>query len=205
MRSSRELAEDYPDTRVIAICADFTRDIELPQGLPRNNRLGFFPGSTLGNFLRAEAQAFLENARRTLGPGSSFLIGIDLRKDESILHAAYNDPTGITAAFNLNVLRRINRELGADFDLTKFRHDAPWVEEHGRIEMRLVSTAVQNVTVSGQRFAIEAGEFIHTENSHKYGIEEFQSLARDAGYEPAKVWIDDERLFSLHLLRARDA
>lgn len=201
MRSSSELAADYPDTRVFAICADFTRDIELPKDLPKENRLGFFPGSTLGNFSRDGARGFLVNARRTLGTGSHFVVGIDLRKDERVLHAAYNDPQGVTAAFNLNVLRRINRELGADFDLTRFRHDAPWIAEQGRIEMRLISTAAQQVNVAGQRFSLTADEFIHTENSHKYGVEEFQLLAQEAGYEPAKVWIDDDRLFSLHLLK----
>jgi len=201
LQSAHDLAEDYPETRVIAICADFTRPLELPTDLPANNRLGFFPGSTLGNFTRADAKAFLETARRTLGPGSAFLIGIDLRKDERTLHAAYNDSAGVTAAFNLNILRRINRELGGTFDLTRFKHDAPWVSDKGRIEMRLVSTATQTVTVAGQTFDFAEAEYIHTENSHKYGVEEFQELARTAGYEPDAVWLDSDRLFSLHYLR----
>ncbi len=202
VRSSRELAADYADTRVIAICADFTRDIVLPADLPTKNRLGFFPGSTLGNFTRDEAARFLERTRATLGPGSAFLIGIDLRKDEETLHAAYNDSQDVTAAFNLNLLRRINREIGATFDLTKFRHEAPWVQEKGRIEMRLISTESQSVIVAEQRFHFAAGEHIHTENSHKYDVEEFQALARGAGYDPSKVWVDDAQRFSLHYLKA---
>lgn len=200
--SARELAADYSETRVIAICADFTRDIALPDDLPTTNRLGFFPGSTLGNFTRADAERFLDRARTTLGPASAFLIGIDLRKDEPTLRAAYNDSQGVTAAFNLNLLRRINRELGATFDLKKFRHDAPWVEEEGRIEMRLVSTESQSVMVAGERFHFAEDEYIHTENSHKYDVDEFQALARRAGYEPVRVWVDNDRRFSLHYLKA---
>ena len=202
VRCAKDLADDYPETRVVAICADFTNDVALPKDLPSNNRLGFFPGSTLGNFTRGEARQFLERTRTTLGSGSAFLIGIDLRKDTETLHAAYNDSSGISAAFNLNLLKRINHELDATFDLTAFRHNAPWVEEHGRIEMRLYSTVNQNVTVAGKSFQFTKGEYIHTENSHKYSVSEFQALAIGAGYEPAKVWIDDAEQFSLHYLRA---
>jgi dimethylhistidine N-methyltransferase len=201
IQSAKELAGDYPETRVVAICADFTRDVALPSDLPTANRLGFFPGSTLGNFTRDEARQFLERTRTTLGPGSAFLVGIDLRKDAETLHAAYNDSRGITAAFNLNLLSRINHELEANFDLTAFRHDAPWVEEHGRIEMRLHSTVAQTVTVAGTPVQFAEGEYIHTENSHKYSVAEFQVLARSAGYEPAKVWVDDAERFSLHYLK----
>lgn len=201
IQSAKDLAGDYPETRVVAICADFTRDVALPSDLPTANRLGFFPGSTLGNFTRDEAREFLERTRTTLGPGSAFLVGIDLRKDAETLHAAYNDSRGITAAFNLNLLSRINHELDATFDLTAFRHDAPWVEEHGRIEMRLHSTVAQTVTVAGTPVQFAEGEYIHTENSHKYSVEEFQVLARSAGYEPAQVWVDDAERFSLHYLK----
>jgi dimethylhistidine N-methyltransferase len=200
--SAKNLAGDYPETRVVAICADFTNDIVLPKGLPATNRLGFFSGSTLGNFTRDEARQFLERARATLGSGSAFLVGIDLRKDAETLRAAYNDSLGITAAFNLNLLNRINHELDATFDLTAFRHNAPWVEEHGRIEMRLHSTVNQNVTVAGTPFQFTEGEYIHTENSHKYSVTEFQALARSAGYEPVQVWVDDAERFSLHYLRS---
>ena len=201
IQAAKDLAGDYPETRVVAICADFTRDVALPTDLPAANRLGFFPGSTLGNFTRDEARQFLERTRTTLGPGSAFLVGIDLRKDAETLHAAYNDSRGITAAFNLNLLSRINHELDATFDLTAFRHDAPWVEEHGRIEMRLHSTVAQTVTVAGTPVQFAEGEYIHTENSHKYSVAEFQVLARSAGYEPAKVWVDDAERFSLHYLK----
>ena len=201
IRSAKELAADYPDTRVVAICADFTRNVALPADLPTDNRLGFFPGSTLGNFTRDEAQRFLAHTRVTLGPGSAFLIGIDLRKDPVLLNAAYNDSRGVTAAFNLNLLNRINKELGATFDLTAFRHEAPWVEAEGRIEMRLYSTTEQTVTVAGADIHFAEGEYIHTENSHKYDVAEFQTLARSAEYEPAQVWVDDDALFSLHYLK----
>ena len=201
VHAAKDLARDYPETRVVAICADFTRDVALPNDLPATNRLGFFPGSTLGNFTRDEARQFLERAHTTLGPGSAFLIGIDLRKDADTLHAAYNDSRGITAAFNLNLLSRINHELGATFDLTTFKHDAPWVEGHGRIEMRLHSTVAQTVTVAGTPIQFTEDEYIHTENSHKYSVAEFQELARGAGYEPAQVWLDDAERFSLHYLR----
>jgi dimethylhistidine N-methyltransferase len=200
--SAKNLAGDYPETRVVAICADFTNDIVLPKGLPATNRLGFFSGSTLGNFTRDEARQFLERARATLGSGSAFLVGIDLRKDAETLRAAYNDSLGITAAFNLNLLNRINHELDATFDLTAFRHNAPWVEEHGRIEMRLYSTVNQNVTVAGTAFQFTEGEYIHTENSHKYSVAEFQALASSSGYEPVQVWVDDAERFSLHYLRS---
>jgi len=201
VHSAKCLAGDYPETRVVAICADFTNDIALPKDLPTSNRLGFFPGSTLGNFTHDEAQQFLERTRATLGTGSAFLVGIDLRKDAETLHAAYNDSLGISAAFNLNLLNRINRELDATFDLTAFRHYAPWVEEHGRIEMRLYSTVNQNVTVAGTAFQFTEGEYIHTENSHKYSVAEFQALASSSGYEPVQVWVDDAERFSLHYLR----
>jgi len=201
VHSAKELADDYPETRVVAICADFTTDVALPGDLPATNRLGFFPGSTLGNFTRTDARHFLEQTRTTLGPGSAFLVGIDLRKDAETLHAAYNDSRGITAAFNLNLLSRINNELGARFDLTAFRHEAPWVEDEGRIEMRLYSTVEQSVNVAGASFQFAEGEYIHTENSHKYGVAEFQALARNAGYEPAHVWVDEGERFSLHYLR----
>jgi len=201
VHSAKDLAADYADTRVVAICADFTSDVALPNDLPTTNRLGFFPGSTIGNFTRDDARQFLVDARATLGQGSAFLIGIDLRKNADTLYAAYDDSGGVTAAFNLNLLSRINRELGADFDLTAFRHDAPWVEEHGRIEMRLYSTVDQTVTVAGTSFRFAEGEYIHTENSHKYEVTEFQSLAEEAGYEPAQVWVDDAAQFSLHYLK----
>ncbi|MCP5149794.1 MAG: L-histidine N(alpha)-methyltransferase [Ectothiorhodospiraceae bacterium] len=199
VRSARALAAEYPRTSVVAVCADFTRDIDLPPEIGEENRVGFFPGSTLGNFSRADAESFLRGTRELLD-GGGFLIGIDLKKDPAILHAAYNDAAGVTAAFNRNVLARINRELDGDFAVDRFRHDAPWVEEEGRVEMHLVSECHQVATVDGQAFSFEPGESIHTENSHKYEVDEFRALARRAGYEPREVWVDDDALFSLHYL-----
>ena len=164
-------------------------------------RLGFFSGSTIGNLTHAEAGAFLANAARLLGRGSAFLVGVDLKKDQRILIPAYNDARGVTAAFNLNLLARINRELVATFDLARFAHDAVYDEAQGRIEMYLVSLARQTVRVLGRGFTFAEGERIHTENSHKYTVEEFQALAARAGWTPVKAWTDQDQLFSLHLLR----
>lgn len=198
------LAADNPALEVHAVCADFTKPFRVPrpQNMPWARRIGFFPGSTLGNFTHGQARDFLANAASQLSPGGGMLIGIDLKKDEGTLRAAYNDAAGITAAFNKNILSRINAELGGDFDLAAFRHDAFWNAEEGRIEMHLVSETDQTVRIDGQRFAFRAGESIHTENSYKYSIAEFQALARDAGFEPAAVWTDDRQLFSIHYLEA---
>jgi len=163
--------------------------------------LGFFSGSTIGNLTHEEASAFLANAARLLGNGSAFLIGVDLKKPLSILIPAYNDAKGITAVFNLNLLARINRELGGNFDLSRFAHDAVWNDEAGRVEMYLVSLANQAVHAVGRAFDFSKGERIHTENSHKYTVAEFQTLARASGWLPVKAWTGPDRLFSLHLLR----
>ena len=202
VNAAAALAADYPDVEVHALCADFTKPFAVPpvNRAPEARRVGFFPGSTLGNFNRQEAVAFLAGAAESLGPGGGMVIGIDLKKDESILHAAYNDSQGVTAAFNLNLLRRINRELGGDFDLSGFRHVARYDAAKGRIEMHLYSEADQTVTIDGRVFRFRAGESIHTENSHKYGIEEFQALAGEAGFDPKQVWTDADRLFSIHYL-----
>jgi len=200
--AAQTLAGDYPDLDVHAVCADFTRPFEVrqPAGCPDARRVGFFPGSTLGNFMPDDARRFLANAVELLGPGGAMVIGIDLKKDVGILHAAYNDAQGVTADFNLNLLTRINRELGGDFDLGQFRHQAHYNGDAGRIEMHLYSAVEQAVHIDGATFRFREGESIHTENSHKYSIKEFQSLARDAGFEPAQVWTDDAQLFSIHYL-----
>ena len=200
--SAKQLATDYPAVPVIPICADYTRPFELPAVVGESLRVGFFPGSTIGNFSRAEAKAFLEAVIDDLGPGAGFVIGVDLRKDAAILHAAYNDTAGVTAAFNLNLLARINGELGGDFALDRFDHDARWLDEAGRIEMHLVSRDAQTVTVAGERFALAAGETIHTEDSHKYAIGEFHTLAAAAGWTVEAHWTDDDALFSIHFMRA---
>ena len=172
------LSEQHPGLNILPLIADFTKTRALPQIARRRKKLGFFSGSTIGNLTHNEARAFLANAARLLGKGSVFLIGVDLKKPLSILIPAYNDAKGVTAAFNLNLLARINRELGGDIDLTRFAHDAVYNEKDGRIEMYLVSLARQSVHVLGRSFTFAEGERIHTENSHKYTVAEFQALAR---------------------------
>ncbi len=195
------LQEQHDGLAVRPLIADFTNTETLPAAAKRRRKLGFFSGSTIGNLSHAEAQAFLANAARLLGKASAFLVGVDLKKDPAILIPAYNDSSGVTASFNLNLLERINRELGADFDVGSFAHDAVYDDKHGRMEMYLVSLERQVVRVLGRAFRFAAGERIHTENSHKYLVPEFQDLARSAGWTPAKAWTDPDQLFSLHLLR----
>jgi L-histidine N-alpha-methyltransferase len=195
------LSGQHEGLTILPLIADFTTTRALPPVARSKRRLGFFSGSTIGNLSHAEAASFLANAARLLGPGSAFLLGVDLKKPVSILIPAYNDGRGVTAAFNLNLLERINRELGGNFDLARFAHDAVYNDEAGRIEMYLVSLAEQTVRVQGRRFAFAAGERMHTENSHKYTVAEFQTLARASGWTPAKAWTDQDHLFSLHLLR----
>jgi L-histidine N-alpha-methyltransferase len=195
------LAERHDGLAIRPLVADFTTTRVLPVVARRRRKLGFFSGSTIGNLTHAEARAFLANAARLLGKASAFLVGVDLKKDPAILLPAYNDRRGITAAFNLNLLHRINRELAADIDPDRFAHDAVYDEASGRIDMHLVSLGRQTVRVLGQKFSFAAGERIHTENSHKYSVEEFQALAASAGWTPAHAWTDQDQLFSLHLLR----
>ena len=195
------IARDFPRLRVIAVCADYSRPLALPEldGLDAR-RIIYFPGSTIGNFTPAEAAAFLAGAREQAGAGGGLLIGVDLKKDTARLDAAYNDARGVTAAFNLNLLARINRELGADFDLSAFRHRAFFNEAAGRIEMHLESVKAQAVTIGGRAIRFQEGETIHTENSYKYSVREFQELARAAGLAPVECWMDAEQLFSVHYL-----
>lgn len=202
IKAASALSADFPDIEINAVCADYTQpfDIPVPDSNPDALRIGFFPGSTIGNFLRSEAETFLTRAARLLA-GGGMIIGVDLKKDPAILRAAYNDRDGVTAAFNLNLLERINRELGADFDVSAFTHDAVYNDREGRVEMHLVSQRRQSVTIGESTFRFEKGETIHTENSHKYSIDEFEALARRAGFEPAACWTDAEDLFSLHYLR----
>ena len=196
------LARDYPALHLLAVCADYTRPLTLPrQGRGGQRRLAFFPGSSIGNFAPLEALRFLKNVAQQLDPGDGLLIGVDLKKDPAILNAAYNDAAGVTAAFNLNLLARCNRELGADFDLDAFAHRAFYNAAAGRIEMHLDSRRAQTVRVAGQRFAFSAGESIHTENSYKYRVDEFQRLATQAGFAPVQTWTDAAGLFSVHVLQ----
>jgi L-histidine N-alpha-methyltransferase len=200
--SAKLLAAKYPGLTVIPVCADYTRPFDLPAIDGEAARAGFFPGSTIGNFTRDQAVGFLRTVAGDLGPGSGLLIGVDLRKEPAILHAAYNDAAGVTAAFNLNLLTRINRELGADFDLDAFDHEARWCDGPGRIEMHLVSGADQTVHVGGHAFRFAAGETIHTEDSHKYTVDGFRTLAAEAGWSSKAVWTDADTLFSIHFLTA---
>lgn len=194
------LAFDYPGLVVMPVCADFTRPSTLPPGVPLGPRVGFFPGSTIGNFHPADATRLLRRIHRQLGPRGSLLIGVDLKKDPAILHAAYNDAAGVTAAFNRNLLVRANRELSASFDIEAFAHHAFWNAMGGRIEMHLRSTMAQKVLVAGRPFRFAAGETIHTENSYKYTLDEFNICAVAAGFIPAAVWTDPAGLFSVQLL-----
>ena len=162
----------------------------------------YFPGSTIGNLTPDEAQAFLRMTRGQLGARGAMLVGVDLKKDVNVLHAAYNDAGGVTAAFNLNLLARINRELGADFDMRRFAHYAFYNAPLGRIEMHLASLARQQVSLGSYRFGFQLGESIHTENSYKYSVEEFRALAAKAGFRGERVWTDRKGLFSLHGLVA---
>jgi dimethylhistidine N-methyltransferase len=195
------LSGQHRGLTISPLIADFTTTRVLPAVAQGKPLLGFFSGSTIGNLTKDEARAFLAGAADLLGEGSAFLIGVDLKKPASILLPAYNDARGVTAAFNLNLLRRINRELHATFDLARFAHDAVWNAEAGRMEMYLVSLARQTVRVLGREFLFAPGERIHTENSHKYTVEEFQTLARAGGWRPVAAWTDAGNLFSLHLLR----
>jgi len=201
--AANALAASFPNLAVMAVCADYMRPMELPP-LPsagEGRRLGFFPGSTIGNLDQAAAIAFLAGCRKVIGDDGAMLVGVDLKKDPKILHAAYNDAQGITAAFNLNLLERVNRELGGDFNLARFAHDASYNAELGKIEIFIRSDADQIVTVAGQRFRFSRGERIHTEDSCKYTIGAFQQLATRAGYRAERCWTDPAALFSVHLLR----
>lgn len=197
--AAAELAADYPHLPVWPVVGDFTAGLHLPGELHDTPKLLFFPGSTLGNLEPADAAALL----RRLGEVANvagFVIGIDLEKDVARLRAAYDDPEGVTAAFNTNVLVRLNRELGATFDPAAFAHEARWNAERRRIEMHLVSRCAQEVGVAGRRFAFADGESIHTENSHKYTLDGFADLAARGGWRTRERWLDDAALFSVHLL-----
>jgi L-histidine N-alpha-methyltransferase len=195
------LSGQHEGLTILPLIADFTTTRKLPPATRRKKRLGFFSGSTIGNLSHDEANAFLENAARLLGPGSALLVGVDLKKPVSILLPAYDDGQGVTAAFTLNLLARINRELDGTFEVTRFAHEAVYNRVAGRVEIYLKSLTAQTVRVRGRAFSFAAGERIHTENSHKYSVTGFQGLARRSGWDPVKAWTDPDRLFSLHLLR----
>lgn len=195
------LRAEFRGLDVQPVVADYTQGLALPPVTGRGRRIGFFPGSTIGNFTPQEAMAFLHDAAAALR-GGALLIGADLVKDPHVLHAAYNDAQGVTAAFNLNVLARANRELATNFVLPQFAHYAFYNAPLQRIEMHLVSRVRQAVTLAGERFTIEEGEALHTENSCKFTVDGLRELARRAGFRPGPVWTDPERLFSVHWLHA---
>ncbi len=200
--SAERIGGRFPGLAVQGVAADYTAAWSLPELPAAERRLAFFPGSTIGNFSHHEATAFLARLRRLLGNGGALLIGADLQKDRRTLERAYDDARGVTAAFNLNLLERINRELGADFRLEAFRHRAIYNSEAGRIEMYLESRRDQAVEVGGHRIEIAAGEMICTEHSHKYSLPGFRDLAAAAGFTVDRVWTDDRELFSVQLLTA---
>ena len=200
--AARAIRRDYPELAVAPLAEDFTTALSLPPEVAGRPVVGFFPGSTLGNFAPAEAREFLVRARRLLGEGASFLIGVDLVKPEATLVAAYDDALGVTAAFNKNLLVRINRELGADFDLEAFAHRARWNAQESRIEMHLESLRDQWVEVAGRRFHFAAGETLHTENSYKFTVEGVSRLAEAAGWRLERRWTSAHPAFAVVLLQA---
>ena len=197
----QRLQREFRTLALRPIVADFSRPLEI-SSWGRARRVVYFPGSTIGNLSPGEAHAFLKMSRAQVGPRGAMLVGVDLKKDANVLHAAYNDAKGVTAAFNLNLLARINRELGGDFDLRRFAHYAFYNPLEGRIEMHLVSLADQAVDIGDYRFSFARGESIHTENSYKYAIDQFEELAARAGFRSAKVWTDAKSLFAVFGLAA---
>ena len=200
-KAASGIADDYPWLDVHAVCTDITDEVSLPFIPEQAAAMMFYPGSSIGNFDPEDARTFLACLAALSGKGGGLLIGVDLKKAANVLDAAYNDANGVTAAFNLNLLQRINRELAGDFDLGAFSHHAFYNRVRGRIEMHLVSKRQQTVRVNGHKFKFNAGDSIHTENSYKYTVGEFQELARQAGFTPCRVWTDSDDLFSLHYLR----
>ena len=194
------LSKQFPKLHVRPVVGDFNSTVKLPATVQSMTRLGFFPGSTIGNLPPSAACSFLRLRREELGRGGKLLIGVDLRKPVEVLLAAYDDSAGVTAAFNRNLLLRINRELGGDFDPDRFDHQARWNDDHGRIEMHLVSRGLQRVRIDNHYFEFADGESIHSENSHKYRLGEFKLLARVSGWEVVSQWTDPQQWFAIFLL-----
>ncbi|WP_412731096.1 L-histidine N(alpha)-methyltransferase [Dyella aluminiiresistens] len=201
-QARRRLKTRYPALRIDPLVADFTTGIHLPDDLKRKHRVGFFPGSTIGNFDRPQAILLLQLMLWDLGRSSELIIGVDLLKDRKTLIAAYNDAQGITARFNKNLLVRMNLELDGGIDLDAFEHRAIWNEAMSRIEMHLVSLHDQTFSVAGHAFFMRKGESIHTENSHKFTVESFSNLAVESGWTVADVWVDEHRPFGIFRLTA---
>ncbi len=204
-RVAATLRDDYPNVDIHPLCADYTRPITLPRREQSHRRVAFFPGSTIGNFEPAAAASFLRGVRATVGPTGALILGVDRRKDRAVVEEAYNDAEGVTAAFNLNLLVRLNRELGANFDLARFRHKAFFNEDASRIEMHLESTEAQIVTVAGVPISFDAGETIWTEASYKYDLPRLERLAHEGGFRIRQLWTDPEKRFWLGFLEAVDS
>lgn len=203
LAASETIATDYPDIPVQPVVADYMAPFDLPNPPERPNQTtGFFPGSTLGNMETDDGVAFLQNVHDVVGEKGALLLGADLRKDRNILEAAYNDAAGVTAAFNLNALHVANERVGSDFDPDSFRHRAVYDEEAGRVEMRLVSRKRQTVRVGNERFEFEPDEYMITEYSHKYRMEDVEAMAVQAGMTVERAWTDPDRLFSVQYLRS---
>jgi dimethylhistidine N-methyltransferase len=202
VETAGDLARDYPSLEVMPVCADYMGDLALPSPKRAPARTaGFFPGSTIGNLEPEEANRFLRRVADLCGEGGGLLVGVDLKKDRAILEPAYNDSQGVTAAFNLNILERINRELDGDFDLATFRHLAVYNDSAGRIEMRLISLRNQTVHVGEAEITFAQGESITTEHSYKYSLDDFHAAAKRAGFSVEQVWTDPKELFSVQFLR----
>jgi L-histidine Nalpha-methyltransferase len=201
LEAASTLARDYPAMPIVPVCADFTQPFDLPESIAQaQRRIVYFPGSTVGNFSPDAAGELLTSMRQMIGDDGAVLIGIDLKKDIEVLKRAYDDRSGTTAAFNLNALRHINRELGADFDLEAFEHRAEWIEAQDRIEMHLVSKRDQVVEIAGHRIGFARGEYLRTEYCHKYTLESFATLAASAHLLATRTWTDAEKKFCVQLL-----
>lgn len=203
-QAAAELVDEYPWLSVHAACVDFTHSLPIPAAAPKGPRLAFFPGSSLGNFDRQEASEFLQLLRETVGTDGQLLIGVDTKKSPAILNAAYNDAAGVTAAFNLNLVERMGRELKMQIDGKDFEHRAFYNDEAGRIEMHLVSRREQQLRLNGFQFHLQAGESVHTENSYKYTPSEFLALADGSGFKPLRHWVHEDGLFAIYLLQVAD-
>jgi dimethylhistidine N-methyltransferase len=202
--TAKEIASNYNNISVAAICADFMEPIDWPEraSFESLKRLAFFPGSTIGNLNPIEACQFLKYVRHLVGDEGTFLIGVDMKKDAEIFNRAYNDEEGHTADFNLNLLHRMKKELDADINISKFSHKAFYNEKLGRVEMHLISDAKQDIKINNIEFSFEKGESIHTECSYKYSVIEFSELAKKSGFSVLKNWSDKRNFFSIYLLKA---
>lgn len=197
------LADDYPEIEILPVCADFTQSFELPEPAVEPDRhVVYFPGSTIGNFSRDDAIDLLKQVRQVVNGNGALLVGVDLIKPRKVVEAAYNDTAGVTAKFNKNILARINRDHAGAFDPSRFEHDAVYDEEHHRIEMRLISCEEQDIPIAGQSIHFEKGEYIVTEHSHKYSIDEFGSIGEEAQFSLKDIWTDPDQLFSVQFLEA---